>query len=126
MTDGEGTGGTASRAEASAVLDVAFQAASAYQRADLGERLAGARRRLDDPSFHVLVVGEFKQGKSSLINALLGVDVCPVDDDVATAVPTLLRWSETASATVNLQPPEDAPPGTEPTAEPVAVDEVHS
>ncbi len=126
MTDGEETGATASRAEASAVLDVAFQAASAYQRADLGERLAGARRRLDDPSFHVLVVGEFKQGKSSLINALLDVEVCPVDDDVATAVPTLLRWSETPSAIVHLQPPEGAPPDTEPTSETVAVDDVHA
>ncbi|MEY2463961.1 MAG: hypothetical protein QOH64_2099, partial [Acidimicrobiaceae bacterium] len=121
MTDGEATGGTASRAEAAAVLDVAFQAANAYQRTDLGERLAGARRRLDDPSFHVLVVGEFKQGKSSLINALLGMEVCPVDDDVATAVPTLLRFSEAPTATVYLQPPDDAPPGTDPTAQSVSV-----
>ena len=126
MTDGDATSGTATRAEAAAVLDVAFQAANAYQRTDLGDRLAGARRRLDDPSFHVLVVGEFKQGKSSLINALLGMDVCPVDDDVATAVPTLLRWSEEPSATVHLQPPDDAPAGTQPTSQPVPVDDVQS
>jgi ribosome biogenesis GTPase A len=29
----------------------------------------------------VCVVGEFKKGKSALINALLGSPVCPVDDD---------------------------------------------
>ena|GEM_PF-4555199 len=51
------------------------QAATAYQRDDLQARLELTRRRLTDPSFHTLVVGEFKQGKSSLVDALLGVDV---------------------------------------------------
>ena len=36
----------------------------------------------------VVVAGEFKSGKSSLVNALVRQDVCPVDDDVATAVAT--------------------------------------
>jgi ribosome biogenesis GTPase A len=75
------------RDAAASELGVCLQATAAYQRPDLAERLEVARRRLVDPLFHVLVVGEFKQGKSSLINALLGIDVCPVDDDVATAVP---------------------------------------
>src|SRR3954451_13000634 len=112
------------REAATALLDVCVQAANVYQRDDLGGRLSHARERLVDPLFHVLVVGEFKQGKSSLINALLGVDVCPVDDDIATAVPTLLRWSDEPTATVHLQPPEDAPPGTDPTAETLAIDDV--
>jgi ubiquinone biosynthesis protein UbiJ len=51
-----------------------------------------------DPSVRVLVVGEFKQGKSQLVNALVIAPVCPVDDDVATAVPTVIRNSETVSA----------------------------
>ena len=38
------------------------------------------------------VVGEFKQGKSSLINALLGQPICPVDDDIATSAITLIRY----------------------------------
>src|SRR5438128_2252346 len=96
-------GDAAPRGAAAVVLDVCVQAANAYQRPDLAERLAHARARLVDPLFHVLVVGEFKQGKSSLINALLGVDVCPVDDDVATAVPTILRYAveHSAAATVS-------------------------
>jgi hypothetical protein len=40
------------------------------------------------------VVGEFKQGKSSLVNALLGQGVCPVDDDIATSANTFVRYAE--------------------------------
>ena len=47
-----------------------------------------------EPSTTVLVVGEFKQGKSTLVNALLNAPVCPVDDDIATAVPTVVRHGE--------------------------------
>ena len=36
----------------------------------------------------MIVVGEFKQGKSKLINALVNAPACPVDDDIATSVPT--------------------------------------
>ena len=50
----------------------------------------------------VVVTGEFKQGKSTLVNALCGTDVCPVDDDVATAVPTLVRYGAEPSANVIL------------------------
>ena len=49
---------------------------------------------LADPVVHIVVAGEFKQGKSSLVNALVGANVCPVDDDVATAVPTYVRYGE--------------------------------
>ena len=106
------------------MLDVCVQAAAAYQRGDLSERLANARARLIDPLFHVLVVGEFKQGKSSLINALLGVDVCPVDDDVATAVPTKLHYGSEPSASATVSPPPDAPEGTPSTTEAVPFDRV--
>jgi hypothetical protein len=116
--------GAAAREAATAVLDTCVEAAAAYQRPDLAERLATARGRLSDPLFHVLVVGEFKQGKSSLINALLGVDVCPVDDDIATAVPTLLHWSDTPTATVRLSPPSGSPEGTPSTVAPVPFDKV--
>lgn len=59
-------------------------------REDLATRMAATASRLEQPGVRVLVVGEFKQGKSTLVNQLLGHDVCPVDDDVATAVPTVV------------------------------------
>jgi hypothetical protein len=76
-----------------AVLDTAVRDALGYVRAadpDAGAELAELRRgRLTRPS--VVVVGETKRGKSSLINALLGVPgLSPVDAAVATA--TYLRF----------------------------------
>ena len=50
------------------------------------------------------MVGEFKQGKSSLVNALVGREICPVDDDIATAVPTAVRWADEATASVLFHP----------------------
>ena len=69
-------------------------------RADLAQRSAAAAARLKRPSTIVCVVGEFKQGKSSLINALLGQALCPVDDDLATSAITLVRFGETEQAVV--------------------------
>ena len=78
-------------AKAVAVVDLGLRACEAYDRPDAAARLVAARRALDDPVLHIVVAGEFKQGKSSLVNALVGATVCPVDDAVATAVPTYVR-----------------------------------
>ncbi|WP_158854277.1 dynamin family protein [Saccharothrix deserti] len=76
------------------VVDLGLRACAAFDRPDLAARLTEAKRRLADPVVHVVVAGEFKQGKSSLVNALVGAQVCPVDDDAATAVPTFVRHGE--------------------------------
>jgi len=88
------------RNEAMAVVDTTIEAAAAYQREDLARRLGLTRKRLADPAVRVIIVGEFKQGKSSLVNAILNAAVCPVDDDVATSVPTLVRYGDTPTAGV--------------------------
>lgn len=67
-------------------------------RTDLAKRLDQTRARLLDPDVRVIVVGEFKQGKSKLINALVNAPACPVDDDIATSVPTSVGYAEEASA----------------------------
>lgn len=72
-------------------------------RGDLADRLHHTRDRLQDPNVRVIVVGEFKKGKSKLINALVNAPVCPVDDDVATSVPTAVGYSETPGAWVVTQ-----------------------
>lgn len=92
--------------QALSVVDLGIQASTAYKRPDLVDRLRASRRRLADPSFHVFVVGEFKQGKSSLVNALLNAPVCPVDDDIATSAPTAVRYGEAPAAAVLRKPPE--------------------
>ena len=83
-------------------LDVAIQGTRAYGREDLAERLSSARRLLTDSTVMVHVVGEFKQGKSSLVNALLTAPICPVDDDIATAVSTEVRYAEQVCASANV------------------------
>jgi dynamin family protein len=85
-------------ARASAVVDLGLKACEAFDRPDLAERLAAAKHRLADPVVNVVIAGEFKQGKSSLVNALVGAPICPVDDDAATAVPTFVRHGEAAVA----------------------------
>ena len=77
-----------------AVVERARAAIARYDRPDLDERLAAAHARLLDDRTRVLVVGEFKQGKSMLVNGLVGAPVCPTFDDVATAVPTVVRHAE--------------------------------
>jgi hypothetical protein len=83
-----------------ALLDLAITASRAYGRDDLADRLTAHRAETADPSYRVMVVGEFKQGKSSLVNALLNAGVCPVDDDIATAVPTFIRHADTPWARI--------------------------
>jgi GTPase Era involved in 16S rRNA processing len=80
------------------LVDLALKATTAYERPDLGGRLLQTRKRLADPDVRVLIVGEFKQGKSQLVNALVNAPVCPVDDDIATAVPTVVKYAETTGA----------------------------
>ena len=102
------------------LADHAVTAARAYGRSDLATRLSDLRERAADPTVRVLVVGEFKQGKSSLVNVLVGFDVCPVDDDVATAVPTAIRYADQPSAVAIVR--RDGANASEPTA--TAVTEV--
>jgi hypothetical protein len=78
-------------AQATEVVDLGIRACQAYGRPDLEKRLTASRLTLADAGVHIVIAGEFKQGKSSLVNALVGANLCPVDDDVATAVPTYLR-----------------------------------
>lgn len=77
--------------EAAGWADLAARSAAAMGRDDLARRISGAEVRLRSPDTAIAVVGEFKQGKSSLVNGLLGVDICPVDDDIATSTLTILR-----------------------------------
>ncbi len=69
--------------------------------ATLGRSVRIAAGRLARPTPVVCVVGEFKQGKSSLVNALIGEPVCPVDDDIATSAITFLRYGSEVAVTVH-------------------------
>ncbi len=51
--------------------------------------------RLEDNSFEIAIFGRVSSGKSSLLNAMLGIDVLPVGVTPITAVPTRLLYGET-------------------------------
>lgn len=89
------------------VVDLATRASTAYNRPDLVSRLGQTKKRLLEPSFHVFVVGEYKQGKSTLVNTLLNTSICPVDDDIATSVPTAVRYGDEPRAAVLFRPPDE-------------------
>jgi hypothetical protein len=86
--------------QARELVELGVRAASAYARTDLAARLDRALADLASHELHIVVAGEFKQGKSSLVNALLGAPICPVDDDIATAVPTFVRHGAELRASV--------------------------
>jgi len=81
-------------------IDLALTAIAQYKRPDLEARLQQAKARLLDDHVRVVVVGEFKKGKSMLVNALVGAPVCPVFDDVSTSVPTVVRHAEAPTVTL--------------------------
>jgi GTPase SAR1 family protein len=75
-------------------IDAGRHLAAARGRTDLDAHLGQTRDRLAARTVTVVVVGEFKRGKSTLINALLQHAVCPVDADVVTAVPTTVCYAD--------------------------------
>lgn len=54
------------------------------------ERLRALTERLEQGKFHLAVLGQFKRGKSTLLNALLGEDVLPSSVLPLTAIPTFI------------------------------------
>ena len=55
-------------------------------------RFRGLHRRLDQERLQLAVLGQFKRGKSTFINALLGDDVLPTGVIPLTAVATFIAW----------------------------------
>ena len=64
------------------------------------EQLVALLERLDAARLRVLVVGEAKRGKSTLVNALLGRDVLPSGVTPLTAVTTTVRYGDDERAEV--------------------------
>lgn len=64
-------------------------------------RIAALASRLEDDSLEVALFGRVSSGKSSMLNALLGVDVLPVGVNPITAVPTKLRYGKELRAAVS-------------------------
>lgn len=83
-----------------ALLDKVRETLLREERAPLAQQVQAAQERLRQSTVSILVCGEFKRGKSSLINALIGnPGLCPVDIDIATAAVSVIRFKESPTAT---------------------------
>jgi Dynamin family len=67
------------------------------------DRLRGLQERWRERRFTLLVVGEFKRGKSTLINALVGREVLPVGVVPVTAIATRVERGDRAAARVQFR-----------------------
>lgn len=61
------------------------------------------REKVEQNRFYLTVVGQFKRGKTTFLNALLGAEVLPVAILPLTSVVTMLLYSESPSAEVVFQ-----------------------
>ncbi len=52
------------------------------------------REKIEENTFNLVVVGQFKRGKTSLINALLGADILPVAVVPLTSIVTIMKYGE--------------------------------
>lgn len=91
--------------------------------------------RLADGLFYVACLGQFKRGKSTLLNALVGHDILPTGIVPVTALPTVLRygpalrarvrraggWEDVAAETIADWVAEERNPGNRRRAESVEV-----
>ena len=59
--------------------------------------------RVSEGRFYVACVGQFKRGKSTLLNALVGYAVVPTGFIPVTAVPTVIRFGEELHARVRMR-----------------------
>lgn len=60
----------------------------------IAEEARDLASRISEGRFYVACIGQFKRGKSTLINALIGDAVLPVGFTPVTAVPTVIRFGE--------------------------------
>jgi len=61
------------------------------------------REKIAQHAFNLVVVGEFKRGKSTVINALLGADLLPTGVVPLTSVVTVIQYGAQPTVTVNFE-----------------------
>jgi len=59
--------------------------------------------RVSEGRFYVACVGQFKRGKSTLLNALVGHEVVPTGFIPVTAVPTVIRFGDVLHARIRMR-----------------------
>lgn len=97
------TGAEPERLQGREPLDVLLRVADSLDAEDISRDALALRHRVAERRFNVACLGQFKRGKSSLINALIGMTVLPTGIVPVTAVPTLVRHGDRLGAKVRLR-----------------------
>jgi hypothetical protein len=98
-------GETAALAALAKTLDYAVRALQAAigNSSGLVGRLGSLKQRLEDCRLQLAVLGQFKRGKSTFINALLGAPLLPVAVVPLTAVPIFISWRQSPCVQVRFK-----------------------
>ena len=88
--------------EADKLLRIA-SLAEHFNSNQLTDDARSAAERIAEGRFYVACLGQFKRGKSTLLNALIGEPILPSGVVPVTAVPTILRFGESHRARVRLK-----------------------
>ncbi len=91
-------------AGAAEVVGLVRRLSDGQGRDDLVEQLDELRRHLTVEPIPVVVLGGAGQGKSSLVNALIGAAVCPTGSDGVTVAPTAVHHAGTYTAELVIDP----------------------
>jgi ribosome biogenesis GTPase A len=86
-----------------AVLTCLERIAAAQETRSMQFGVSLLRRKVEENRFYLTVVGQFKRGKSSFLNALLGAEVLPVAILPLTSIVTVLRYGASPRAEIVFQ-----------------------
>ncbi len=79
------------------------------QALTIADEAASLAERASEGRFYVACVGQFKRGKSTLLNALTGSSVLPTGVVPVTSVPTVIRYGDFAVRMRVAHPPQREP-----------------
>src|SRR5271157_5829958 len=95
--------GTPEGVDAGSTLQRLAEIAREFGSEWVADDASGLAERVAEGRFYVACIGQFKRGKSTVLNALLGDAVLPAGVVPITAVPTVVRFGRTRRARVRFR-----------------------
>jgi predicted GTPase len=86
-----------------AVLNRLAELATEFEAEHIASTARSIAEKVSEGRFYVACIGQFKRGKSTLLNALIGYSVLPTAVVPVTAVPTIIRHGDQLAARVRFQ-----------------------
>ncbi len=100
---GKGEVGTSEGVDVGSALQRLAEIAREFGSEWVADDASGLAERVAEGRFYVACIGQFKRGKSTVLNALLGDSVLPTGVVPITAVPTVVRFGRTRRAQVRFR-----------------------